>query len=565
MPSADERAQAFLQMIRRSERGRLKLYLGFAPGVGKTYQMLSEAHRLKKEGIDVVVGVVETHGRIETMQLVEGLEVVPRRVMEYRGIKVDEMDVDAIIARRPQVVAVDELAHTNIPGSRNTKRYQDVQDILAAGIHVISTLNIQHLESLYNTVEQLIGVKVRERIPDSVLGEADQVVNIDLAADDLQKRLRDGKIYPAARVESSLENFFTESNLEHLRELTLRELASQLDAKRREMKQESDPTVSNAAPDQIMVCLSSRGPNSARLLRFGSRLAGRLNRNWYAVYVQTPKEEPTVIDAVTQRLLSDTLTLANQLGATVFTFKGQDVADTILRFATEYRVGQIVIGKPRPIPWWKRLAGEKSVAEQLIHRASGATVTVVDAESRERVASEFIEPAGPSGKPVAKRPGVLGRLLTPSRIVIWEDPASKQDVRHRLAEAVAKETKEVNYDEIVKKLAEREEQGSTFLNEGVALPHARLDALKEPQVALGLTHAGVLDAPTDKPVEVVFLMLSPTSGAVSHLQLLAKVGRALQNRELRRALQEARTPTEALEAIQDFEAAGSAPAPMPVA
>ena len=564
MPGADDRAQAFLQMIRRSERGRLKLYLGFAPGVGKTFQMLSEAHRLKKEGIDVVVGLVETHGRAETEKLVAGLELIPRRKIEYRGIVMDDMDVDAIIARHPTVVAVDELAHTNIPGSRNAKRYQDVQDILAAGIHVISTLNIQHLESLYNTVEQLIGVKVRERIPDSVLGEADQVVNIDLAADDLQKRLRDGKIYPAARVESSLENFFTESNLEHLRELTLRELASQLDSKRREMKAD-DATLSNAAPDQIMVCLSSRGPNSARLLRFGSRLAGRLNRNWYAVYVQTPKEEPTVIDAVTQRLLSDTLTLANQLGATVFTFKGQDVADTIMRFAKEYRVGQVVIGKPRQIPLWKRLIGEKSVAEQLIHRANGVTLTVVDAESKERVASEFVEPVGPTGAPADKRPGVLGRLLSPSRIVIWEDAASKQDVRHRLAEAIARETKELNYDEVIKKLAEREEQGSTFLNEGVALPHARLDQLKEPQVALGLTHAGVLDAPTDKPVEVVFLMLSPTSGAVSHLQLLAKVGRALQNRELRRALQRATTPEEALEAIHDFEAAGSAPAPMPVA
>src|SRR5271169_5200641 len=211
---AEDRAQAFLQMIRKSERGRLKVYLGYGPGVGKTFQMLSEAQRLKKEGIDVVVGLVETHGRAETARLVEGLEVIPRRKSEYHGIIVEEMDVDSVIARKPQVAIVDELAHTNVPGSRNPKRYQDVQDILAAGIHVISALNIQHLESLYNTVEQLIGVKVRERIPDSVLGEADQVVNIDLAADDLQKRLRDGKIYPAARVESSLENFFTESNLE---------------------------------------------------------------------------------------------------------------------------------------------------------------------------------------------------------------------------------------------------------------------------------------------------------------------------------------------------------------
>jgi two-component system sensor histidine kinase KdpD len=462
------------------------------------------------------------------------------------------MDVDAIIARRPQVVVVDELAHTNIPGSRNAKRYQDVQDILAAGIHVISALNVQHLESLYNTVERLIGVTVRERLPDSVLAEADQIVNIDLAAEDLQKRLKDGKIYPAERVQSSLENFFTNSNLEHLRELALRELASQIDFKRRETTPPQAgigaPPV-ESAPDQIMVCLSSRGPNSARLLRFASRLAGRLNRNWYAVYVQTPSEEPTVIDATTQRLLSDTLTLANQLGAMVFTFKGQDVADTILRFAGEYRVGQVVIGRPRPISLWKRLRGEKSVAEQLIQRSRGVTVIVVDAESQERVVTE-----GAPGAPVG---GTLSRLLNEGRIIVWNDPVAKDDVRRKLVQAIAKTTTNLNVDSVIQKLAEREQQGSTFLNEGVALPHARLEELMSPQVALGLMHAGLLDAPTDKPVEAVFLLLSPASGANVHLQLLAKVGRALQNRELRRALTEAETPADALAAIQDFESGAS--------
>jgi two-component system sensor histidine kinase KdpD len=555
---AEDRAATFLQMIRRSERGRLKIYLGYGPGVGKSYQMLAEAHRLKKEGIDVVVGLVETHGRAETGKLVEGLEVIPRRKSEYRGIVVEEMDVDAIINRHPQVAIVDELAHTNVPGSRNVKRYQDVQDILAAGIHVISALNVQHLESLYNTVEQLIGVKVRERLPDAVLAEADQVVNIDLAAEDLQKRLQEGKIYPKERIATSLENFFTSSNLEHLRELTLRELASQLDSRRREVTHAANVTSNgDGAPDQIMVCLSSRGPNSAKLLRFGSRLAGRLNRNWYAVYVQTPSEEPTIIDAVTQRLLSDTLTLANQLGATVFTFKGQDIADTILRFALEYRVGQVVIGRPRPVPWWKRLRGERSVAEQLIQRSKGITVVVVDAESDEPVSREVASGASEQLVGALRPAGTLGRLLTPDRIVIWEDPASKQEIRERLASVVSASTPGLKPDVVIRKLAAREEQGSTFLNEGVALPHARLEELISPQVALGLTHAGVLDAPTTKPVEVVFLLLSPTSGANVHLQLLAKVGRALQSRDLRRALNKARSATDALGAIHDFEAAAS--------
>jgi len=553
----DDRAQSFLQMIRRSERGRLKIYLGYGPGVGKTYRMLLEAHSLKSENIDVVVAFVETHGRPETAKLVEGLEVIPRRRAEYHDIVVEEMDVDAVIQRHPQVALVDELAHTNVPGSRNTKRYQDAQDILAAGIHVISTLNIQHIESLYNTVEQLIGVKVRERLPDSVLAEADQIINIDLSAEDLQQRLREGKIYPVERVQSSLENFFTSSNLEHLRELALRELASQLDFKRRETAPDTVAAPMAGVPDQIMVCLSSRGPNSARLLRFASRLAGRLNRNWYAVYVQTPSEEPTVIDAVTQRLLADTLTLANQLGAMVFTFKGQNVADTILRFAREYRVGQIVIGRPRPLPWWKRLINHHAVAVDLVNRSEGVTIIVVDAESEERTSSDFREPSSAPNMSAVRPAGALSRLLTPQRIILWDDPAAKQDVRQRLVNAIVATEPGLNAEAVMAKLAEREAQGSTFLNEGIALPHARLEGLQAPQVALGLTRAGLLDVTTERPIEAVFLLLSPMAGANVHLQLLAKAGRALQNRELRSALDRAKSPAEALDAIQDFEAASS--------
>ncbi|MGZ6206494.1 MAG: PTS sugar transporter subunit IIA, partial [Syntrophales bacterium] len=297
---AENRADVFLRMIRRSQRGHLKIYLGYAAGVGKTYRMLQEAHQLKAEGIDVVVGLVETHGRVDVAKLLEGLEIIPRRRQEYRGIIVEEMEVDAILARRPQIVLVDELAHTNVPGSRNAKRYQDVQDILAQGIHVISTLNIQHLESLYDVVEKASGVRVHERLPDAILAEADQIVNVDLTTEDLSERLKEGKIYPLERIETALTNFFRKSNLEQLRELTLRELASQIDQRSRDELEEEVP----ATPDQVMVCLSSKGQNSEKLLRYASRLAGRLNRNWYAVYVQTPSEEPTAIDAQTQRILS---------------------------------------------------------------------------------------------------------------------------------------------------------------------------------------------------------------------------------------------------------------------
>jgi two-component system, OmpR family, sensor histidine kinase KdpD len=553
------RANTFLQMIRRSERGRLKVYLGYGPGVGKTYQMLQEGHRLKAEGIDIVVGLVETHGRADTVKLVEGLDVLPRRKVEYRGIVVDEFDLDACLARNPQVVLVDELAHTNVPGSRNAKRYEDVQELLAAGVHVVTTVNVQHLESLYNTVESLIGVKVRERIPDAVLADADQVVNIDVAPEDLQKRLRAGKIYPPERIASSLGNFFQSGNLEHLRELALRELASQIDARRRETKAEGTA----AGSDQIMVCLSSRGPNSARLLRFGSRLAGRLNRNWYAVYVQTPSEDPTRIDAVTQRLLADTLTLANQLGATVFTFKGPDIADTILRFAKEYRVGQIVIGKPHKIPWWRQfLLLERSVAEQLLFRAEGVTITVIDANAEEQLASNL--PAAPGSdfassaniSSVTERP-TLGRLVSPDCIRVWHDPVSKDQLLRGLAEAAICHNPEITTQSVLENLAKREAQGSTFLNEGVALPHARIKGLSGPLMALGLTHGGILDAPTEKPIEAVFLMLSPEERATNHLQLLASAGRLLQNRDLRKQLRAAETPAEAAGIIVDELAAKS--------
>ncbi len=373
---ADDKALSFLRLIRRSQRGKLKVYLGYGAGVGKTWQMLQEGHRLKREGVDVVVGLLETHGRKETAELITGLEVIPRRQVQYRGIVLEEMDLEAVLARRPEVALVDELAHTNVPGSKNAKRYQDVEDLLVAGIHVISTLNIQHLESLYDIVEAHIGVKVHERLPDSVLAEADEIVNVDVAPEDLLQRLREGKIYPMERIGVALENFFRRVNLDQLRELTLRELASQIDLKRRAAP-ESEHDV---APDQVMVCLSSRGPNTAALLRYASRLAGRLNTNWYAVYVQTPREEPTAIDAATQRQISDTLTLAKQLGAQVFPYKGEDIVETILRFAREYRVGHIIIGKPGPLPFFQRWLGRKTLAERLILQAQGVHIVVVDTE-----------------------------------------------------------------------------------------------------------------------------------------------------------------------------------------
>jgi two-component system sensor histidine kinase KdpD len=555
----EDRANSFLRMIRRSQRGRLKVYLGYCAGVGKTYQMLQEGHRLKAEGIDVVIGLLETHGRADIAKLAEGLKAIPRRQQEYHEVTVEEMDMDAILARKPQVALIDELAHTNVPGSRNPKRYQDVQDILAAGIHVITTMNVQHLESLYNTVENAVGVKVRERLPDSVLAEADQIVDVDVSTEDLQKRLREGKVYPKERIETALINFFKTSNLEKLRELTLRELASQIDSRRREAPEEEIGTT----PDQVMVCLSSRGPNSEKLLRYASRLAGRLNRNWYAVYVQTPSEEATAIDAKTQRFVSNTLTLAKQLGAMVFTYKGEDIADTLLRFAKEYRVGHIVIGRPILKPFWKRFGKNKNIVKNLIKNARGITLIVLDTRKEEplvtrpplEVSEERPSTIGPS-QTAAQHPDRLrlSRLLSSRRIVIWDQPVRKETVLRTLAETIGKDDGIADTEALFKSIMKREEQGSTFFNEGVAFPHVRFDDLTTPVVAVGLTKLGVSDVFTEKPIELVFLILSPARTPDSQVQILGLASRAAQNRRLLQSLRSVRTSQEAMKAIFDWEA-----------
>ena len=554
---ADDRAGAFLQMIRRSQRGRLKVYLGYCAGVGKTYQMLQEGHRLKNEGLDVVIGLLETHGRGDIARLAEGLEVVPRRRQDYHGIAVDEMAVEAVLARKPQVALVDELAHTNVPGSRNDKRYEDVQDILAAGIHVITTLNVQHLESLYNVVEQAVGVKVRERLPDSVLAEADQIVDVDLATEDLRKRLEEGKVYPADRIGTALAHFFVPSNLERLRELTLRELASQIDLRRRETRDDQA-----SAADQIMVCLSSHGPDSEKLLRYGSRLAGKLNRNWYAVYVQTPQEEATVIDAQTQRLLSDALTLAKQLGAMVFTYKGEDIADTILRFSREYRVGHIVVGRSRPRPFWKRFVRNKAIVEAILKNAQGITVIVLDTGAKAsppaaRTATDLPDNELPKdtdgirGHPSLKAYR-LSAFLSAHRILIWDAPIGKEAALRALAEAV-NQPGTGDAEVLFGLIMGREAQGSTFFNEGAAFPHVRVAGISRPAVALGLTKRGVSDVLTEKPIELVFLLLSPADTPDIQVELLGLASRAAQNRRLFQDLKASRSPQDAFSAIVRWE------------
>src|SRR6266568_422016 len=354
-------AQDFLELVERSKRGRLKLYIGFAAGVGKTWRMLEEAHALRRRGIDVVVAFIETHGRAETAALIGDLEVVPRRAVEYRGVVVEEMDLDVVLRRRPAVAIVDEIPHTDVPGSKNRKRFQDVLDLLRAGINVIGALNIQHLESLNELIARNTGVIVRETVPDSFVEQADQVVNLDLAVEDLVERLKGGKIYPQDKIPWALEHFFRDANLATLRELSLREVAESLDRSAAQRSPIGAPA--QRAAGRVMVCLSSNPPHALALLRRGSRMAGRLNTDWYVAYVEAPRHLLSNIDK------------ARELGAELVRLKSSDPSAAILDFARSHRVSDVIIGRS-DLPRWRRLL-RPSVVERLVRDGDGLDLHVV--------------------------------------------------------------------------------------------------------------------------------------------------------------------------------------------
>jgi len=374
---ARARPEDFLELVERSKGGRLKVYIGSAAGVGKTYRMLHEAHGLKERGIDVVLGFIETHGRAETAALIEGLEVVPRKKIEYRGVTVEEMDVDAVLARHPQVAIVDEVAHTNAPGSTHRKRFEDIEAILAAGINVICAFNVQHLESLNDLIERVTDVKVRETVPDRFLKKADQVVNLDLSVEDLIDRLKSGKIYAADKVPHALENFFTPEKLRSLRELALREVAESVE------RAPALPT-GTAKPrhvsGRVMVCMSSFSPRAAAMLRRGSRFAGRLNTDWFVVYVETPAESPDRIDSAAQRHLLENIEKAKEMGAEVVRLKGKDPVAALLDFARSHNVAYILIGRSRR-PRWKRVVGD--FVNRMVEEAEGFDLYVVSTEEED--------------------------------------------------------------------------------------------------------------------------------------------------------------------------------------
>lgn len=365
--------ESLLAKLKAEEQARLRVYLGAAPGVGKTYQMLGDAHLLKRQGVDVVIAVVETHGRADTAALISDLEQVPLKTIEYRGVTLKEMDLEAVIARHPAIAIVDELAHTNVPGSKNHKRFEDVLELLEHGISVITAVNIQHIESLNDVVAQVTGVRVRETIPDYFIRRANEVVNVDVSVDTLRTRLRQGKIYGVEKIEQSLNNFFRKGNLTALRELALRQLAEDQDVKARKYR-EREGLEQAAMPERVMVCMASRG-SAKKLLRVGSRIAGRLAEDWYAVYVETPREEPGRIDPQDHVALQENIRFAESLGARVIKLKGNNVADELIQFARTEGITHVIFGQSARSRWEILLRG--SVINRFLSEVRNATVQVV--------------------------------------------------------------------------------------------------------------------------------------------------------------------------------------------
>ncbi|MGA2046056.1 MAG: universal stress protein [Terracidiphilus sp.] len=372
---------AEIVLEKQTEPAKLRIYIGAAPGVGKTYHMLNDAHLMKhQQNVDVVIGLVETHGRADTEARIRDLEIIPQRVIPYRGVNLKEMDVDAILARHPDTVVVDELAHTNVPGSRNRKRYEDVLELLDAGVNVMTAVNIQHLETLNDAVNRSANTVIRETVPDSFLKRADEVVNVDVTVDELRTRLRAGKIYAPEKVEQSLANFFRKGNLNMLRELSLRTTAEQVGNRAAEYRRiqglEQAPI-----PEKVMVCLSTR-PGTERLLRVGARIAGRLASNWYAVYVTRPDDDKGHGDPEAYHRLEEYQRMARDLGAQVVSLTDKNVSDALIRFAQQENISHVVFGQPVRSRWDILLRG--SVLNRFLSEVRDVTVQVVPMHKPQR-------------------------------------------------------------------------------------------------------------------------------------------------------------------------------------
>jgi two-component system sensor histidine kinase KdpD len=379
------RPESFIDLIRQEGRGNLKIFLGFAPGVGKTYRMLQEAHQLKQKGVDVVIGIVDAHGRKETEKLQEGLEQIPPRKINYKGHDLLDMDMDAVLIRIPELVLIDELAHTNAPGGHNAKRWQDVEECLVMGINVMTTMNVQHIDSLNDDIARTTKVRVSETVPDRFLSElADEIVDVDLPVDELLGRLEEGKIYPIDSIATALRNFFQSRKLTALRELSLREVAKSVGAKA--AKREAtlcEESRGEVPKERVLVAMSSNSKNACSLIRKGARLAGELNTDWDVVTVESSKDNERTRTIEESQRLNDNMDLARSLGAKAVRLKGDFVAHTILEYARENRIGKIVVGKTWH-PWYSRIFKD-DIMDHILRESGAIDVYVVSFENPKKL------------------------------------------------------------------------------------------------------------------------------------------------------------------------------------
>ncbi len=539
-----------LQEINYAEESPLRIYLGAAPGVGKTYRMLQDGNAFAKRGADVVVGYIEPHDRAETMAQIGALEVIPPKTIDYHGHAMREMDTEAVIARKPQLVLVDELAHTNAPGSNHKKRYEDIEDILAAGIAVFSTCNIQHLESVHDMVERMTGVEVKERVPDTFFGLAREMIIVDVTPDELQERMRQGKIYPLERIEHSLSNFFTQSNLSMLRELALRELANDVEQKDKGKRIETNTPGTAHSGEKVLVAIPST-EYAMRLIRQGSRIAGRMNAKWIVAYVERPD---TKLTEAQETKLHESLTLARSLGATVVQLSGKEIASTILGFARDEGITQIVMGATRRA-LWKRLVSRSTVGEML-KQAGEIGVYVVPLKRGEAEGEGALPPIPPP----AKRQVFLTDYISQEQILAnLKSVTTVEQTIGILLDRLIQLSPELapRRAEILDLIMRRERLMSTFLDTGIAIPHsAGFEGTSDIHAVMALMPQGVVSLGRDQKAYIVILFLSPEVGRSNHLQFLAAIAKIFIDKTTTREIAAALTAEDAFNIIQRLERTG---------
>ncbi|MDP4199892.1 MAG: PTS sugar transporter subunit IIA [Bacteroidota bacterium] len=543
-----------LHEIKYAKESPLRIYLGAAPGVGKTYRMLQDGNALKRRGVDVVVGYVEPHERPDTLSQVGELEVIPPKTYEYKGVSLREMDTDAVIARKPEVVLVDELAHTNAPGTKHVKRYEDIEDILAAGIAVFSTCNIQHLESVHDMVERMTGVEVKERVPDTFFSLAREMIIVDVTPDELRERLEQGKIYPKERIERSLKNFFTRSNISMLRELALRELANDVEQKDKEARHETNTPGTAASGEKVLVAIPATSA-AQKLVRYGSRMAGRMNAKWIAAFVEAEDTKPTEQEANTLR---EAFALARSLGATVVQLRGRSTAETLIHFAKEEGITQFVIGATQRA-WWKRLIS-RSVVGDLLKQVGEVGVSIVP--MRKEDSDGDLLPAPPSVLPPHDERLRLSDFLRPQFIVanLRNVETVEQAISVLIDQLIQQAPGLSQYrTEILDMIMRRERLMSTFLDTGIAIPHsAGYEAITDIHAMMALTPQGVMSLGRDEKAYIVLLFLSPAVGRANHLKFLAAIARVFIDKTTTREIANLDSGLAAYEFIAKLESLGRA-------